>query len=471
MLKIIKIFIKYTIATVATLLLALQIPSINTKVLQGIINIATPDDFRIRIKGITGAFPFNLKIDQIKLKDKSKKWLEIKKLTFDWHGVDILYGNIHLGVVHAEKVSYFRNPDMKSTDDPLILPRLNVDKLKVDAVEIPSLYQGQFAVSGKLKSPKKGDQLIDLDLSFGKEFVDTDRLGIVYEQHGIDYTIKSSVSRPITDFASLSPDLLKNTDGHLDLHVDLAGQTIFKDIAGSASLTLANFKSPDPKLNEILGDSAAFLFSGALAESTSNIATANLKLKDRDVVLNFKEANGNYDIEGRLRSSFYSGDLSGKINVAMADINLTGTGGQASVSLNTKTIEIVSLNADFKSINQFSRFIFYPIWGEVSVTGAWDTDNKHLKLKAKNVSATGRSELFSEVEGTVFQYKNQYKAEIKAENADVKIKVSGSSDEEINDFIINELICSSNLYDKSRLIELKKPNRDSINSVANYRME
>ncbi|MBX3458022.1 MAG: translocation/assembly module TamB domain-containing protein [Candidatus Paracaedibacteraceae bacterium] len=454
MMRIITKVLKYILAIIAVLLLVLQIPSLNTRVIQGVLNIATPSDLRIRIKGISGAFPFNLRINQIKLKDSSKTWFEINNLSFDWRGVDVLYGKLHFGEVHAERVVYLENPDMESSDDPLILPRLNIDKLRVNSVEIPMLYRGKFTVNGVLKSPEKGHQIIRIDLNFSTDYKETET--IIYEQKGIDYTIKSSINRPLATFTSLSPSLLTNTQGKLNLHMDLAGQTTFKGVNGSASLKLSGFHSPELKLNDILGGDSEFLFTGNLANKASNAARINLKLKDRHIVVNVNQTGDEFDIVGSLKSSGYTGQLMGNIKDNIADIKLVGTGGHANIRFKGNSKEILSLNVDFKKIDELSRFLFYPMWGAIALSGVWDNTNKRFDMHAKSISTNGKVDLFSSVEGTVYAEKNHYKAEVKAHNEDVKIKIAGFSDLTVKNVQINELYIRP-IYDKSRLIELKQP--------------
>ena len=454
MLIIIKKILKYTIGITAVLLLALQIPSLNTRVIQGILNVVTPSDLKIRIKGVSGAFPFNLNVRQVKIKDRSKTWLEIKNLSFDWNGVDILYGNIHFVDVKADKVIYLRNPDMKSTDDPMVLPRLNIDALTVGSVEIPMLFQGNFTIKGNIRSLAKDHQIATMNLGFGSDYGGTET--IVYEQNGIEYTVKLSTSKPLAAFSSLSPDVLKNTEGKLKLHLYLAGQTTFKSVSGTALAKLSHFNSPDAKLNEVFGGESEFTFVGNVADDASSTAQIKLKLNDRNVAVDLEGHEKDMTIQGNLSSSGYKGDLTGAIKGDVLDFHLAGTGGHLSVQLNQKTREVLSLNADFKKIDPISTFLFHPIWGEASVSGAWSDATKKLTLDGKEISLNGKSELFSGIEAIASFDKKVFKVEVKAETSDIKIKVAGSSNLDLNDFIVDELYVRP-IYDKTRLIELKKP--------------
>ncbi len=450
MLKIIKTFV---IATFSLLLL-LQIPSVNTRVIQGILNIATPSDLKIRIKGVKGIFPFNLSIDKVKLKDSSEVWLEIQNLSFDWRGVDILYGNIHFADIHAGKIIYFRNPNMKSTDDPLTLPRINIDALKVDVVEIPIIYQGGFSLKGMMKSPEKRHHYVKLDLGFNTDYAETET--IIYEQKGIDYTLKSTVNRPLSSFLSLSPALLSKTEGNLKIRLDLSGQTTFKGVYGSASVDLSNFSSPDARVNNILAGNSEFNFVGQVNSASSKAAQLTLKLKDRVILLNIDGTEQECAITGFLKSPSYAGQITGNVKDDLVALHLLGTGGHLKVSYNQRNQTIPSFQSDFKQIAHLSEFFFHPFWGEVSVSGGWDERLKKVTLRAKNVSTNGRSALLSSVDGDLYAEKDRYKAEIKAETTDVKMKIAGFSDLELHNFVVDELYMRP-IYDKSRLIELKKP--------------
>ncbi|AIK95941.1 translocation/assembly module TamB domain-containing protein [Candidatus Odyssella acanthamoebae] len=397
----------------ASVLLILQIPSLNTKVVELIVNLVTPSDMTIRVRGINGVFPFEITVDKIKIKDQKSKWLQLDGVAIDWQGVDVLYGNIHLLTVSAKKVTYWRAPGMKGSDDPLTLPRLNVDKIHIDAVEIPNLYAGSFQLNGKIVSPENNTHHAQIDLRFSDnpDHVDT----LVYNQKGINYTLTGKVDRPLHNFSKLSPDAFaKIQKGKAFFDIDVKGDTYFKSITGHLRGELIDFQTLDTKLQEMIGVNPKLILD-IDADNTGKVqkAQGNLRLgQNRELSFTALPETGMpaiYKFRVNLKTLKQAGQLEGQVfrednNLVFNGLHLTGLESDIRGKVLYGEILFAHLKGKIHDLRPITDLINFPMGGQLELDVSCKGQDLALTLHGKSillgsdktpfetVSATGKIE-------------------------------------------------------------------------------
>ena len=380
--------------TFASVLLILQIPSLNTKVVELIVNLITPSDMTFRIRGINGVFPFDITVDKIKIKDKKSKWLQLDNVAIDWQGVDILYGNIHLLEVSAEKLTYWRAPEMEGSNDPLTLPRLNVDKIHIDAIEMPTLYSGSFQLNGKIISPENDTHHAQLDLRFSNNPDQVDTL--IYDQKGIHYTLKSKIDRPLYNFSKLSPASFSQIQkGKALMDIDIKGDTYFKSVIGHLRGELIDFHTTDTKLQDALGVNPKVILdieaddTGTVQKAHGNISVGqNRELSLTALPIEAKPST--YKFRINLKTLTQQGQLGGQVSQSknkfvFNDLHLTGVGSDIQGKAIYDDTLAAHLTGKIYDLRALSELMGFPIRGEVELNAAYQGQDLALTLKGKSI--------------------------------------------------------------------------------------
>ncbi|MBW8308350.1 MAG: translocation/assembly module TamB [Candidatus Paracaedibacteraceae bacterium] len=398
-----------TFLVFASVLLVLQIPSLNTKVVELIINLVTPRDMIVRIRGINGVFPFDITVDKIKIKDQKSKWLQLNDVALDWQGVDILYGNIHFLNLSAKKVTYWRSPAMKGSEEPLTLPRLNVDKIHVEAIEMPNLYSGSFQLNGKIVSPENDTHHAQLDLRFSDnpEQVDT----LIYDQKGIHYTLKNKIDRPLNNFSKLSPEVFARIQkGRALVDIDIKGDTYFKAVTGHMKGELIDFYTTDTKLQKTLGvNPKVVLDLQADDEGKVHKASGNLNLgQNRELSLTALPMAAvplTYKFQINLKTSKQQGQLEGQVFISdhkfvFDTLHLSGLGSD----IHGKAIYGDTLSAHLKGeihdLSALGDLINFPIGGQVELDASYEGQDLALNLNGKSIRVGSNNTPFETVSAT-----------------------------------------------------------------------
>jgi translocation and assembly module TamB len=392
--KYIRNFFIAAFLTFASTLLILQIPSLNTKVVELVVNLITPSDMTIRIRGINGVFPFDITVDKIKIKDQKSKWLQLNDVAIDWQGVDILYGNIHLLNVSAKKVTCWRAPEMKGNDDPLKWPRLNVDKIHINAIEIPNLYAGSFQLNGKIVSSENDTHHAQLDLRFSDnpKHVDT----LVYSQKGINYTLKGKIDRPLHHFSKLSPvAFAKIQKGKALVNIDIKGDTYFKFITGHARGEVVDFQTLDSKLQDTLGVHPKIILN-VEADDTGKVqqASGNLRLgQNRELsftALPEKRVSAIYKFRVHLKSLKQAGQLDGQVfheenNFVFNGLHLTGLGSDIRGKVIYGERPFAHLKGKIHDLRPITELVNFPMGGQVEIDVSCKKQDLVLTLHGKSI--------------------------------------------------------------------------------------
>ncbi|WP_010297562.1 translocation/assembly module TamB domain-containing protein [Candidatus Odyssella thessalonicensis] len=388
-------FLGMTFLAVAMLLLILQIPTINTRVVQGIVNLIVPPEMYIRIRGIRGAFPFDITVDKVKIKDKHCRWLEIHGLKIDWQGVDILYGNLHFPQLTAKRLTFWRLPDLPPDPDPVKLPWLNVDDLHINSVECPFIFTGNFEFYGRVDSTANDHHHMQFDLRFSDNPEHVDRF--TYDQTGITYLLKGKINRPLKHFARLSPETFsKIQTGQAILDVDIKGDTYFKMALGHVKGELINFRTLDNNLQTLLGTHPKLNLE-AKADDQGNIkkAAGSVQLglkKELSFHLTPKQNNSkeNYNLHVHLKSRPHEGDLYGELKfkdntIFLDQLHLTGMGCDVQGKLQYgKTITFQAQGSVY-DLYPISSLVNYPTRGEANLDISYNHQDLMVKAWGKNI--------------------------------------------------------------------------------------
>lgn len=383
----------------ASLLLVLQIPSLNTRVFQGIVNLVTPSDMHIRIRGIRGAFPFDMTIEKIKIKDNRSVWLEIQNIAVDWRGIDLLYGNIHLANLSAQKLTFWRSPEMvtaESSPGPMTLPRLNIDKLGIEAIELPNLLAGSFQLDGNIQSVLGDSHRVQLDLRFSDlpEHVDT----LIYTQKGIDYTLQFKIDRPLLSLSRLSPDFFSKIDtGNVLLDIDIKGDTYFKFATGHVQGEFLDFQTSDNNLQELLGENPKINLV-ADGDDTGNVRNAHGELilgANRELSFSAVPHKDDdftaYSLNINIRTPGQEGSILGDIfikdeGIALENLNFTGLGSNIQGSLKYYTNALsAQLSGKIHDLSALAGVINYPAWGTIDLDMSYHNQDLSLNIVGKSI--------------------------------------------------------------------------------------
>lgn len=448
----------------AGLLLLLQIPSINTRVAQGIINLVTPTDMHIRIKGIQGSFPFDITIDKVKIKDDRSAWMEISGASIDWQGVDILYGNIHFAKIEAKQVIVWRAPDSKPSKEPpsaLRLPRLNIDKIRVDKLQVPVLFSGDILVAGQIISPKQGELKATVDLGLGDDSSKT--INVTYAQDEIEYTLKCAVNRPIHDFARLSPSTFKLIkSGQTLVDLDLRGDTHFRSAQGHILAQIMDFQTTDATLQENLGQNPKFkLAVNADDSGTIHKAHGDLFLGlDRHLSCQITPTDTNvYALDMDLKTQGQTGHLSGFIDksdngIQLNKLRFSGFSSKLQGSLTYQDTLSGKISGTIDNLEPLSTLIKYPLSGRVDLEATYSDQELFLAMTGSAIAESNDKNLIDQfsVDAHIISGDGNVKAHLVRQETELDLDVGIS-----NEWQTFKAKNFSLMQSKTPLIFLNKP--------------
>ena len=117
--------------------------------------LASSDNFKIKVAGITGFIPTDMAIEQIVVADADGPYAEIAGLNIAWHPLALLRGTLAISHLGADKVTVLRRPRpapegaAAAHAQPaggLALPRIVVTRFAIPEIEIGEAAVGQHAV-------------------------------------------------------------------------------------------------------------------------------------------------------------------------------------------------------------------------------------------------------------------------------------------------------------------------------------
>lgn len=241
---------------VPVLMFAVQIPRVNTKITEWTLNyLLASKEISFKISKISGSFPFHITAHKVNIEDKYGHCATIDKLMLSCKGVDLFFGNIHFDKITVSTITLQRIPSklLEVNDDPIYLPYLNIDSIKIQKLSIPFLYPGSLGLYGNLSSTR--DDVHKLLVRFLNQ--ESNEPFFVYDQKGIDYRLQLDIDRDIVFFRDIAPEAVARIQqGNIRLAAFLEGKTDFIFISGYFKGSLENVQSDIPLFHEIIGSQA-----------------------------------------------------------------------------------------------------------------------------------------------------------------------------------------------------------------------
>lgn len=132
-------------------------------------SLASSEDMKIELKGLSGRIPWTIQLESLRLADREGVWLSAEGFEAEWKAGALLDGQINLPRIYLHKVTLARTPhpaetteteaqppaekkDIKTILDELKLPNLTVGELVIDEVALTpplSSPETRFSVKGR----------------------------------------------------------------------------------------------------------------------------------------------------------------------------------------------------------------------------------------------------------------------------------------------------------------------------------
>ncbi len=123
---------------------------------------------RLRIAGLAGHFPADIKLANLSLADRNGIWLSGKALELRWRPLQLLRGDVAVDALTANTLSIVRKPAASGGGGGISLPRLHAEigKLEIGTLSLPSDIAGQPAMlhvtgAARLFGPAHGTMTLD----------------------------------------------------------------------------------------------------------------------------------------------------------------------------------------------------------------------------------------------------------------------------------------------------------------------
>lgn len=295
------------------LLLIVQIPKVNTKITEFVLSIAMPKGMDVRISQVHGEFPFNVRIESVKVYDEKGPWLSIENLAFSWGGATLFFGNLDIQKIRAKTIEVSRFPvfrPAKTANKPDFSLPLKVDSYSVEQLRIFPWFSGAIRVHGETA-------LNQGDISTFSLYVETidqpahgeaDLLELKAEIEGNRLKVFAEANDSLSRLKSIAPELAdKIVEGDYEFNIDLEANLDGSDVSGTCNGAINNFLSSQEKLNHFIGDQLDWAIDIQLDEGAKNIIAKG----DFSTSNNIK-ANGNlnFEVENQAYNSVLILDLS-----------------------------------------------------------------------------------------------------------------------------------------------------------------
>jgi translocation and assembly module TamB len=139
---------------------------------------------RLRVDGVSGSWLGALHADHISIADNNGVWFQAEDVALDWRPFAILFGNVDLANVRAERVSVLRQPAL-SPPTPPGGPNLGVriGALRINSIDIGAQTWGEAAqFSARLSLGLKRDEGLEaLNLWLHRADSDADHIYALYQ--------------------------------------------------------------------------------------------------------------------------------------------------------------------------------------------------------------------------------------------------------------------------------------------------
>lgn len=270
-------FLLYLFFSFVAVLLVVQIPKVNTKITQTILNAALPKNMYAELSQIRGEFPFDIIVDTIKVYDKTGEWLVVNKFKFSWLAANVFFGKIDIEKVGAEKVELIRFPEMSSsksaTKNGFFFPIL-IEEYFINQVKISPWYSGSLKIHGDASLIKEDQASLALFVETidQQEHGDVDLLELKVHTNGNKLIVFAEAKDSLSRLQTVVPEFVsKNNQGDYEFNIDLEANLDGTDVTGVCAGAINNFTSTDVKLNQFIGNQLDWHIDVNLDKTGENI--------------------------------------------------------------------------------------------------------------------------------------------------------------------------------------------------------
>ncbi|WP_232224300.1 translocation/assembly module TamB domain-containing protein [Candidatus Paracaedibacter symbiosus] len=272
-----KKFSIYALLTFISMLLIIQIPKVNTKITEMVLNTALPKGMKGHISRIHGQFPFDVKIDSVKISDQEGLWLDIHGFQFSWIGAGIFFGKIEIERIGAETLEIIRFPiiphDKAAKKGTLPLP-VEISEYFINNVKISPWYSGGVKIHGKaaLARADQADFKLFIETIDQFEHGDADLLELEIHASGQKLIVFAEAKDSLTRLKTIAPELAAQIkEGDYEFNIDLEANLDGTGVTGSCTAAINNFLSVNTHLNQFIGDQLDLAIEINLDESGKNV--------------------------------------------------------------------------------------------------------------------------------------------------------------------------------------------------------
>jgi autotransporter translocation and assembly factor TamB len=250
--SIIKKAIISLIVGLGAIILTLQIPKVNSLVVQGLFNVILPSSYRVSIDTIKGAFPFEITIKKMTFYDKQGKWLKLKDVRYSWRGIDIFLKKINFDYLKIDKVKLYRTSETLASTFQISdhFPIVNIRKFKIKDLSVYD--RARLSIKAQLTTPETDHHYITAQiwLPHGKDKVVEVTGSLIKEQVSIAFSLQN----PISDIVGLFPAIQNQVQGgHITTEFEFYSNRKFQEISSYFSGHIHDLKSPHTFVREVIG--------------------------------------------------------------------------------------------------------------------------------------------------------------------------------------------------------------------------
>lgn len=308
-----KKIVLYSLAIFVSLLLIVQIPKVNTKITELVFKVALPRGMEAKISPVHGEFPFNIKIDSIKVSDKKGEWLFIENLEFSWGGINLLFGKLDIQTIKVQTLDIRRFPSFVPTEisskKKFAVP-LTVDSYSINQLRILPWFSGSIKVYGET-AINQGEAA---SFSLFAETIDqtangqADLLELKAEIIGNRLKVFAEANDSLSRFKTIIPELAdKIKEGDYEFNIDLEANLDGTDVTGVCNGAINNFLTEDEKFDHFIGDQLDWSVDIRLDKAGKNIIAEGDFSTSNNIKANW---NLNFEINNQVYHSVLLLDIS-----------------------------------------------------------------------------------------------------------------------------------------------------------------
>jgi translocation and assembly module TamB len=217
----------------------------------------------VRLTGLHGRIPFDLRLEQLRLADAKGPWLQLDDLRVAASPWALLRGRLDVHELSAGRLALHRLPAGDDTGDdalvpelPTSLPPVIVRSLAVDRLEVGAAVLGEdavFGLSGKLRTGAAG-RVADMTLDLQRKDEDTARAALQARLDVADRTL--ALDLEATETGGLLAGLTGRPEAGA-FTLELTGAGPLGDWRGDLGIEAAGLARAEAQIRLALGDATS----------------------------------------------------------------------------------------------------------------------------------------------------------------------------------------------------------------------